>query len=79
MIPKSKPPVTGRLKLKYDAPLSCSASKFNLRRYTVAHTDQFQGEDGERFLFHVGGRGLNSFTSQLNLSRFGHTSPCPPV
>jgi chaperonin GroEL (HSP60 family) len=25
------------------------------------------------------GRGLHSFTSQLNLSRFGHTSPCPPV
>ena len=26
-----------------------------------------------------GGRGLHSFTFQLNLSRFGHTSPCPPV
>ena len=25
------------------------------------------------------GRGLHSFTSQLNLSRCGHTSPCPPV
>jgi ataxia telangiectasia mutated family protein len=25
------------------------------------------------------GRGLHTFTSQLNLSRFGHTSPCPPV
>jgi len=25
------------------------------------------------------GRGLHSFTSQLNLSRFGHTSRCPPV
>ena len=25
------------------------------------------------------GRGLHSSTSQLNLSRFGHTSPCPPV
>jgi hypothetical protein len=25
------------------------------------------------------GRGLHSFTSQLNLSRFGHTYPCPPV
>jgi hypothetical protein len=24
------------------------------------------------------GRGLQSSTSQLNLSRFGHTSPCPP-
>ena len=26
-----------------------------------------------------GGRGLHSFASQLNLSRFGHTSLCPPV
>ena len=25
------------------------------------------------------GRDLHSSTSQLNLSRFGHTSPCPPV
>jgi len=27
----------------------------------------------------VEGRSLHSSTSQLNLSRFGHTSPCPPV
>jgi hypothetical protein len=27
----------------------------------------------------AGGRGLHSSTSQLNLSGFGHTSPCPPV
>jgi hypothetical protein len=25
------------------------------------------------------GRGLHSSTFQLNLSHFGHTSPCPPV
>jgi hypothetical protein len=25
------------------------------------------------------GRALHSSTFQLNLSRFGHTSPCPPV
>ena len=25
------------------------------------------------------GRGLHRSTFQLNLSRFGHTSPCPPV
>jgi len=24
-------------------------------------------------------RGLHSSTFQLNLGRFGHTSPCPPV
>ena len=30
-------------------------------------------------LFCGNGRGLPSFTFQLNLSRFGHTSPCPPV
>ena len=29
--------------------------------------------------YNVDGRGLHSSTSQLNLSRFGHTSPCPPV
>jgi hypothetical protein len=27
----------------------------------------------------VPGRGLHSSTFQLNLSRFGYTSPCPPV
>jgi DNA replication protein DnaC len=27
----------------------------------------------------VRGRGLHSSTVPLNLSRFGHTSPCPPV
>jgi hypothetical protein len=27
----------------------------------------------------VTGRGLHSFTFQLNLSRVGHTSTCPPV
>ena len=27
----------------------------------------------------TGTRGLHSSTIQLNLSRFGHTSPCPPV
>jgi hypothetical protein len=30
---KSKPPVTKRLKVKYDEPLSSFAFKFNLRRY----------------------------------------------
>jgi phosphoribosylpyrophosphate synthetase len=27
---------------------------------------------------HIYGRGLHSSTFQLNLSRFGHTSPCAP-
>jgi hypothetical protein len=27
----------------------------------------------------MSGRGLHSSTFQLTLSRFGHTSPCPPV
>ena len=31
------------------------------------------------FVLVAGGRGFHSFTSQLNLSRFGHTSPCTPV
>jgi len=61
--PKFIPPGTKRLKLNCDVLLSTSASKFNLRRYTEG--------------FH--GRGLHSSTFQRNLSRFGHTSPCPPV
>jgi hypothetical protein len=28
---------------------------------------------------HQGGKGLHSPTFQLNLSRYGHTSRCPPV
>jgi len=32
-----------------------------------------------RDTLYIRGRGLISLTSQLNLSRFGHTSPCPPV
>jgi SWI/SNF-related matrix-associated actin-dependent regulator of chromatin subfamily A member 5 len=27
----------------------------------------------------ITGRGLHSFSVQLNLSRLGHTSPCAPV
>ena len=33
--PTLKAPVTKRLKLKYDGPLSNIAFKFNLRRYTM--------------------------------------------
>jgi len=34
---------------------------------------------GRKWNVCVVGRGLHSSTSQLNLNRFGHTSPCPPV
>jgi hypothetical protein len=82
---KLKPPGTKRLKLNSDTLLSASAFKFNLRRYTGGgkfgvkavyapeNDNHFKavgvkgrggiGCDG------VGGRGLHSCTSQLNLSR----------
>jgi hypothetical protein len=49
-----------------------------------ARGDQVHREPGHRggAGVHVqgdGGRGLHSSTFQLNLGRFGHTSPCPPV
>jgi len=38
------------------------------------------GDDGDWDDFDwVDGRGLHSSTFQLNLSRFAHTSLCPPV
>jgi hypothetical protein len=36
MKPKVKAPITKRLKLRYDAPLSNFAFKFELRRYAMA-------------------------------------------
>ena len=64
--PTLKAPGTKRLKLKCDEPLSNFAFNFNLRRYNLVTADDF-------------GRGLHSSPFQLNLSRFGHTTPCPPV
>jgi len=40
IIPNSKPPATKRLKLKCDVLLSTSAFKFNMRRYTMAVSDE---------------------------------------
>jgi len=45
--------------------------KFNLRRYNLVVMMTTSRKDT--------GRGLHSSTFQINLSRFGHTSPCPPV
>jgi len=80
-----KPPGTKRLKLKYDKLLSICFIfyfNFNLRRYTK----EFGGDGGDGgggFLepgeHGAGGRGLRSSTFRLNLSRFCHTSTCPPV
>jgi len=54
------------LKLDYDEPLSNSAFKFNLRRYmTVCALGLVI-----MVILGVLGRGLHSFTSQLNLSAF---------
>ena len=49
------------------------------------HGDPQSAVDGAGRLAHDGqvagpaARGLHSFAFQLNLSRFSHTSPCPPV
>jgi hypothetical protein len=61
MKPKSKPPGTKRLKLKYDEVLSNVAFNFNLRRYI---------KDSHPM---ITGRGLHSLTSELNLRTFGFT------
>jgi len=58
--PKLKPPGCQRLKLSYDEPLSKFAFKFNLRRFNTVTVSK---------LNEVWGRGLQSFTLQLNLSR----------
>ena len=58
--PTLKPSGAKRLKLKYDGPLSNFAFKFNLRRCTTARSTSTRC---------VSGRGLHSFTFQLNLCR----------
>jgi len=72
--PKLKPPGTKRLKLKCGTLLSTFAFKFNSRRYTVVKAAEHATTAAMD-----AGRGLPSPTSHLNLSRFRHTSACPPV
>ena len=69
-----KAPGTKRLKLEYDKPLSKIGFNCNFRRYKEDQTAY-----PAAVLDREPGRGLHSFTSQLNLSRFGHTCPCSPV
>jgi hypothetical protein len=65
-------PGTQYLKLKRDELLSSFAFKFNMRRYIT--------EDGKMISRQcISGRASHSSTFQLNLSRSGHTSLCPPV
>jgi hypothetical protein len=74
-------PGTNRLKLQHDEPLSKSAFKFNLRRYTEvavqpsttsAPVVDITRVKNSRMALQCGlcGRGLHSSTFQLNLSRF---------
>jgi hypothetical protein len=73
MKPKSKPPVTKRLKLKRDILLSNFAFKFSLRRYIkTARTKKKRALTSDEQIGAIEracGRGLHSFTSQLSLSR----------
>jgi hypothetical protein len=50
----------------------CSALRIgnHERKYNFSHYSN---------RFRMPGRGLHSFTFQVDLSRFGHTSTCPPV
>jgi len=80
--PKLKPPRTKRMKLKCDNLLSnlpqiCFQIQFAPLRRGAACGARGGGRVRPPGL--PVGRGLYSFTTQLNLSRFGHTSPCPPV
>jgi hypothetical protein len=61
--------------LKRDDLLSSLGFKFNLRRYIEASTSEQKRVWQKR----IAGRGLHSSTFQLNLSRFDHTSPPPPI
>jgi hypothetical protein len=68
--PTLKAPGTKRSKLKYCTLLSSSAFDFNLRRYIKAIMNS--GLTFERFAdanTDMTGRGLHSFSFQLNLSR----------
>ena len=62
--PKLKPPGTKRLKLECDGLLSNFGFKFNLRRYTKVAAQAGACSAA------VQAGGLQSSTSQLNLSRF---------
>ena len=79
--PTLKPPGTKHLKLKCEILLSTSAFKFNLRRYNWGMLVDFAHvlTDPDYVRWQVSGRGSLSSPLQLNLSRFGHTAPCPPV
>jgi len=70
--PILKAPGIKLLKLKYASSRSSFAFKFNLRCYTW--------ESPKEMIFEMPtGGDLHSSTFQLNVSRFGHTSPCPTV
>jgi len=79
--PTMKAPGTKRLKLEYDETLSDFAFKFKLCRYMKVSQAKMEQLTSESLTMHddAVGRGLHSSTFQLNLSRVGHTSPCPPV
>ena len=62
---KLKPPGTKRSRLNCDVLLSISAFKVNLRRYTEVDCSFVDINMG----CPIDGRGLHSFTFQLNLSR----------
>jgi len=70
-----EPPITIRLNSKYIGLLSNVAFEFDLRRYVTAFSDNFGGACSScsadmKCGPNNGGRGLHSFTFQLNVSAF---------
>jgi len=66
--PKLKPPATKRLELIYDGPLSNFTFNFNLRRCMMVVLSTLFFLRRAQPVFAPAGRGLHSFTLELNLS-----------
>jgi hypothetical protein len=69
--PKMKPPETKRLKLKHNDLLSSFAFNFNWHRCIWGAGAGRSCWRRRRRVARVGGRGLHSLTSELNLRTFG--------
>ena len=76
--PKLKAPGSNRLKPTYDTLLSILL-QFCLQIQPAPLHHGGAADGGGYDVSGAGGRGFLSSTFQLNLSRFGYTTACPPV